>query len=224
VLASAADLPWGEGPLAVGSPWGALSPDGIPAGDGSPLVEPFTFWSDGGRGTDGVPPAEPSWGELLGYDGDGWPPGYIGWGGAPMGELAFELFDLQGPENTDISSSGSGDPAPGGAGGIAGLPELAEPMLSAVLGVAAMGDDDCLALMAKAARSVARWQGVLARAQARFAELRPPLERGDDYSFFAADEIARSCTSPRVRRPTGSPPPSPWPPACPPPSTPSRPA
>jgi hypothetical protein len=63
-------------------------------------------------------------------------------------------------------------------------------MLSAVLGVAAMGDDDCLALMAKAARSVARWQGVLARVQARFAELRPPLERGDDYSVFAADEIA----------------------------------
>jgi hypothetical protein len=201
-------------------------------------------WGDGGRGLDSQPPAEPPWGELLGYEGDGWPPGYIGWSGVPMGELSFDLFDLVGPGDTDPSvpecegfpyvgaesrqacagptsgpsRDGTGSPLADGAGmprvGVAGppvtdhhdphisgdlscagspgvlLPPPAEPMLSAVLGVAAMGDDDCLGLMARAARAVARWQAVLVRAQARFAELRPPLERGDDYSEFAADEIA----------------------------------
>jgi hypothetical protein len=64
-------------------------------------------------------------------------------------------------------------------------------MLSSVLGVAGMDDEACLDLMAQAARSIARWQAVLVRAQARFAELRPPTERGEtDYSEFAADEIA----------------------------------
>jgi hypothetical protein len=100
----------------------------------------------------------------------------------PTSTLAFDLCDLAG---TGLGTGVVPHPAEP-------LPP-AEPMLSAVLGVAAVGDDDCLTLAAQAARSVARWQAVLVRAMARFAELRPPEpvdERGAAYSEFAADELA----------------------------------
>jgi hypothetical protein len=115
-----------------------------------------------------------------------------------MGPLAFGLCDLAGTGDTGRPTVGNVDPRPAdGAGpparGGADLPHPAEPMLSAVLGVAAMGDEDCLDMMTQATRSIARWQGVLVRAMARFAELRPP-EPVDDpdaaYSEFAADELA----------------------------------
>jgi hypothetical protein len=79
-----------------------------------------------------------------------------------------------------LGGVGSGDV------GVAG-----EPRLSQVLGVAGMGDEACLDLLARAARSTARWQAMTVWALARFAALRPPTERGErNYSEFATDEVA----------------------------------
>jgi hypothetical protein len=66
--------------------------------------------------------------------------------------------------------------------------------LADLLGVDELGDEACLEVIEKAAVSIARWHGVMARAMARFARLRPPevAEERDpeDYSEFAADEVA----------------------------------
>jgi hypothetical protein len=113
----------------------------------------------------------------------------------PMDTAIFDLFEMgSGPAGPGTGPRVADAGGPGAAGpGEAGVVPP-EPSLSELLGVAELGDEACLELMQKAAWSIARWHGVMARAMVRFTRLRPPEpgedRDGDDYSRYAADEVA----------------------------------